>query len=498
MSKKQIKFSYILITIIIVFFSVVFIKISTQSHKIIGTTMSLQRVTINGLLTTNAYLSIPITTTSNKYIYVNALIDINLDNKWETYESANGTQEEWVIKNMAIRITPDVINTFSFQLNDLEAEKNKDLPIKIILTQKSLETWQGEDLTKSVTKVATITQIYSNDIGHLYTPSDIQGSAGVDWNLWRETKDLFAAYIDSSDPDYASFRNNVPDISQRTNECAPTAAANSYIWLAKQYDFSNALKEDAFELIDEFKNDMRWGIFHGVYMHSDYLTGMNNFNQRNNLSVITYPLSEPFEKELYPLLTKAIENSQDVILDLEYKNPQGYRSGGHVITLIGTKEEDDEQFIFIHDPLSPSPQLDVYKIKDNEIIDYRYGKKTYIRYAFSDHFYKKTKESISIKPNIIKYNIRNASRKPVLGNINIKLNNQNLNWKIPKDLANYFIFSQNQGQGNTKVTISLNPEYRRYYYKYLANQTKTIAILLYDEENENIINVNYFKLQESR
>ena len=105
-------------------------------------------------------------------------------------------------------------------------------------------------------------------------------------------------------------------------------------------------------------------------------------------------------------MTKAIIDNKDVILDLEYQNRNKKRTGGHVITLIGTEKKDDQKFIYIHDPLSPSPQLDVYKLLDNnKIEDYRYSKNAFIRLALADAYIKESPYKINISTEKINYKI---------------------------------------------------------------------------------------------
>ena len=464
--KKYLK-NYIIVFIIVLFLSLIIFKLNSPSDRIIGKVVNVKRTSVNNVITGNASISIPLTGDINTSVYVNVLIDLNQNYKWAPYITTNElVQEEWIVRNMATKLTTEQINNFSFNLNDINISLKKNLNALIMVSEFPVDDWKGEKLKGALIKNVVVKKIYHQDIENAYSLEDVEGSG---WSLKTKSKNT----------DLAVFRTNVPDIDQETNECAIASTANSYIWLADNFYFSKELPNNK-ALFYNLKNHTKWGLDHGVYMKTDYLHGLNTFNEKYKLPIISYPLSTPFDKNLFDIMLKELILERDITIDLEVRNSSNRRIGGHVVTLIGLQKRDDEKFIYIHDPLTTGKEIDIYKILDNnKIVNYIYNDNTYLRLGFADAFIHDFDYKSGTIQKEFTVNFNEIKKIPYkIGELKIITNNDNHYWKIFKnDFSDILNIPVDNGIGSNKIDIYLNKIYQKEF-------EENITVLFMNEKEQ--------------
>lgn len=172
------------------------------------------------------------------------------------------------------------------------------------------------------------------------------------------------------EPVIAQREADVPDLQQRTDECAPTAAANSLISLAKEHGQDGRLPADSLTMIDELKGEMRWTPADGV-VPDNFIVGKNRWAIQKGLPITTALVGNTRGKGTIDALAAALSAGGAGELRLRFGAPVGnggYRmGGGHLVTIVGVTKNDFGTFIDINDPLTPSG-TDTYKLDANGML----------------------------------------------------------------------------------------------------------------------------------
>lgn len=403
--------------------------------SLIGQDAVLRRVVFGGEKSENAYLSLSYTADSQKYLFVNVVVDLNKDGKFADYQINGNTQKEWVVQNVSTRVFAGEGVNYDFQLTDLGVDSQKNFPVQMILTKKSIKAWQGNKLRGSAHQTTNVTSIETDDIRSRFSPSpEIGGKTGF-WGdlstpvfaqdqtsissppingedlqkeLEEQTKNAILKRLNPlngspaptpTEPTVATlgkefdvFNSDIPDITQGKSECAPTSIANSMLWLAKKKNFSDKMPKTQAELINELKGDLKWGIDHGVY-DEDLITGKKAFAARHNIPIEVHRVAaKDYDTNIVAKIAQELQKGQDVEIGIEYWKKQADGKwkvvGGHWVTAVGARgTRDGNQTIDIHDPASPGPSsLDSYKVDDTKIINYRYRGDAiaFIQYAVAE------------------------------------------------------------------------------------------------------------------
>lgn len=173
-------------------------------------------------------------------------------------------------------------------------------------------------------------------------------------------------------PDSGNYRfSDTPDLTQREEECAPTAAANSLISLAKEHGQDNKLPADSLTMIDELKGDMRWNPENGV-LPDDFVAGKNLWAAKKGLPIKTEKVGNQTGTTTLDALSAALRNGGAAELRIAFAVPVrgGYKVvGGHLVTVVGVHVVNGKTYVDIHDPKSPSG-VDTHLIQGNQLADY--------------------------------------------------------------------------------------------------------------------------------
>ncbi|MCC6405483.1 MAG: hypothetical protein IT405_03820 [Candidatus Yanofskybacteria bacterium] len=173
-------------------------------------------------------------------------------------------------------------------------------------------------------------------------------------------------------PDSGSYRfADTPDLVQRIAECAPTAAANSLISLAREHGQDGKLPADSLTMIDELKGDMRWTPENGV-LPDDFVAGKNLWAAKKGLPIKTEKVGNQNGTTTLEALARGLQAGKAAELRLAFAEPVrgGYKVvGGHLVTVVGVHAVDGKTYIDIHDPKSPSG-VDTHRVEGNRLTDY--------------------------------------------------------------------------------------------------------------------------------
>jgi hypothetical protein len=379
--RKYILIAAAVIIVIIIF--VFFLRGSDQA--LVGDEIQMTRLVANGEATSAGFLTVPFSADSDDYDFINVAVDLNNDGAIKSYQADGQTQEEWLVNNMYAKVSAENKNSYSIIIPDKSFDSQTDLPVYIILSEDELSAWSGEKVSGGVFKKTALSKIGKTDYGAYYTP-DLTGerAGGFPMDI-VVLKEALAA--DPAD----EYRNDVPDIDQAHNECVPTSIANSLLWLADKYKFTDKMPNggDA-DLIAELKQDLRWN--DGGVLYDDVVPGIKTFIKRHKLLLEAHLVAENFDSQILSKISAELKKGQDVEGWLVYRKnlPDGSSIGGgaHMVTIVGVwTSPKGTKFIGINDPLSQgSDATDIYKVDGNKIVQYGFeaGFGTYLRSAFAE------------------------------------------------------------------------------------------------------------------
>jgi hypothetical protein len=299
----------------------------------------------------------------------NAYIDLNRDRRFSS--------EEWLVQNMPASISEsmELPNTYYFSLGSA-ADFPDRVAVALNLTESAIEP---EEI--AVSDWLKTEAIYEKwDIGPILTENSRRLTLGFLPEAKAQDKSSKekaeiktaakkAAYKNQSGSYTAYEYKGLPDIQQAKNECAPTSAANSLIWLSRMYGFEIP---DAQYIISELKKTMKW---------KQQGVEPENFEpgKRAFIEALKLPLEVHAVKPDFGELLKEIQKGQDVeiLIDLVGITDNKLKAR-HAVTLAGAayfaneKGEQTFQSLTFHDPATKSSK-DVYQLKGNQILGYPLG-----------------------------------------------------------------------------------------------------------------------------
>ena len=159
---------------------------------------------------------------------------------------------------------------------------------------------------------------------------------------------------------------DMPDLAGPGDRCAPVAAADSLIAMAKQHGADAKLPAMPDTVIAELSDDMQWSPARGVSAPA-FVAGANLWSQKKGLPIRTTMVGAANGNGTL----SAVATASSAQLELVWRDASGMRVGAHAVALERVQLMDGAQYLFIRDPLSP-PGVDVYRINGTEIVDYPY------------------------------------------------------------------------------------------------------------------------------
>ncbi len=412
---KNKKYLPILIAVFVVVIGVLFLFRGGSAPALIGTEVNMTRLVRGSEVSPNGFFSVPFLKDSEEYTFINIAVDLNKDGAIGPYIVGGETQEEWLVKNMRARVSKNVANSYSILIPDKTIEERSDFPAYIALAKSRLDSWDGRSAPGGLLKEAKISSLGSMDYGPYYSPDPEglrDGGFSFDWltpgyafadNSVPDVPPGLSAGVLTAETSFDVFHPGVPDINQETNECVPTAVANSLLWLADKNNFTDKMPTGGNAgLISELKNDMKWdntGVF-----PENILPGLNAFKSRHKIPIEAHRVGSLFDLGIVSKIAGELMKGQDVEVGMEfgvYAADGSYRRvGGHVVTAVGAWAAGGSVFLGIHDPLSHGrDSLDMYEINGTRVINYGlHGGPSYvytnIKYAIAESPKADTRQSV--------------------------------------------------------------------------------------------------------
>ncbi len=362
---------------------------SPISGSVIGDGITLYRTTLAGLPTSHAFVYVPFTGKAEHSV-ANAALDINGDGTYAAYETSAGKQEEWIIVNDFADAVPEEASRLAFTVVDPDFGAK---PMKGIFVMTSGDLPLGTWPVKTVSK-EKYTKEFDMDSVVLEPRDENRANMGKDiatgFPALLTTETAFAQAPapagPAAGPDNYAKHDGVYDQDQRWNECAPTAVANSFRWLADKYGVRPHMPRGGVDdLVDELKGDLKWS--DGVW-HENIITGKSAFIARHHLPFEAHQIGNADDPDLLQKINAEIKKGQAVEVWLSFENASGTPMGAHLATVAGAGQQNGKNIITLTDPDTGSPNgrgsRDVYRVNPtNYLPAYAPGLKTFITYAYA-------------------------------------------------------------------------------------------------------------------
>ena len=286
--------------------------------------------------------------------YVNAVIDLDGNGTVNDYEIDNGVQQEWVVRNIPIPMSDDVLSDprFSvwFDMSDMSIPLTTQKTCAVIITEEPVSLELPEELSDLKEWARSSVKISNSNWGTQESVGQVQGNPRQGFSS-RPGKTLPSVHSAHGARSFA-----VPDIAQRSNECGPTSAANTLLWLSREHKFSHLLplksdgSLDTSRLILDLMKSMS-GSTHRPYRGlkgNQMFTGLKAYAQEKNLPLVIGGGSARDHSradQALGFLSRHISNNEGVELLVWLAD-----GGGHWVTVTGFARSEGRAFLYVHDP----------------------------------------------------------------------------------------------------------------------------------------------------
>ena len=386
-----------------------------HADPMLGDSVDIVAETSGGIPTGKAYFTLGFVKDLQDRRFVNVVVDLNGDGAWAAYPAGQAGQAEWVAQNMSAHVAPTEQYSFVFDIVDVSALSRRDFKARVIVTDRPIGVqseaagWDGGvPADRLASADFTVGRVRTFEVDDVMTPDpDGLGSTGAAlaaaFPLHALLFDMFPKAIaatpvpsrlkDATITD-SVYHAGVPHISQGHNECIPTSAATSLLWLANKYNFRDRMPASQADLIAELKTAFKWTRRSGVFVAKTkesptgegYLEGMGKFVRDRGLPIEVHQFGGRFDDNIFPQIVAELKKGQDVNLDLEYQNPAtGNRVAGHGVTVVGGwATSTGTTYLDIRDPASAGTGVSSYLVEGSNLVGFRRPLRVFIRFAFAE------------------------------------------------------------------------------------------------------------------
>jgi hypothetical protein len=266
----------------------------------------------------------------------------------------------WVIANMGIPASSDITTPFTgsrfFSLADLVESGN---PLLSLEYQIQLSTEQLENPPSG----GSFTPVVVRD--GLYNPGSGAGEGGgLPFTPLPGPPPVPRPPTPPVEPAKKTkpFRVDVPDVVEDINECGPASVTRSLLWLHNNKAINLGDKADPNKLKQEFKLASNWTRDDGVPSYKDFLNGkikvtkglkvVNKVMVRRPSSVPAGDYNTPDGKVVnrgdnptFQFIRNEIDANEDIEICVGWLDPNGVRTGGHYMTVIGYDDRTKEIWV---------------------------------------------------------------------------------------------------------------------------------------------------------
>lgn len=362
---------------------------------LLGEGIAIYRTTIAEVPTSQGFMHIPFTGSSERYTVINIALDVNGDGAYAAYETTAGTQEEWIIMNEFPDIS-GMANRLPFTIIDPQFGTKPASGIAVISTELFEEdAWPAEIAAgETEEKAFTVAEVIleARDKNRENDPTG-ERATGFPALTFAETAHAQAAPPPAPAPVPAQ-QNAGPyarhetayDQDQRYNECGPTSVTNSFRMLAKKYGLEDRIPAEPTDITDELKSDLDWN--DGV-RHDNMIKGKQSFINRHRLPFEAHQIGSKDDPELLKKIRDEIAKGQAVEAWIEFQNASGTIVGAHLVTVVGAGFQNGRNVITITDPDTASGggggSRDLYRVNPtNYMPQYGWdGVSAFLTYAYA-------------------------------------------------------------------------------------------------------------------
>ncbi len=286
--------------------------------------------------------------------YVNAVIDLDGSGTVDDYEIDDGVQQEWVVRNVPIPMSDDVLSDprFSvwFDMSDMSIKLTAQKSCAVIITEEPISLELPKELSDLNEWAKSSVTISNSNWGTQESVGQVQENPRQGFSS-RPGKTPPSAHSANAAPSFA-----VPDIAQRSNECGPTSAANTLLWLSCEHKFRHLLplksdgSLDTSRLILDLMKSMS-GTTHRPYRGlkgNQMFNGLKAYAQEKSLPVVIgggNAGDHSRADQALGFISRHISKNEGVELLVWLAD-----GGGHWVTVTGFARSEGRAFLFVHDP----------------------------------------------------------------------------------------------------------------------------------------------------
>ena len=379
-----------------------FLVAKTSDGSIIGDGVTMYRIAFEEH-TDQVQLHIPYDTDKSNdefaKTFINIGIDLNGDGVIASYTFDGGTQEEWLVRNMLPDVYDGQANRFTMLVPDRSVDMHDVVTATAVFSADRFpgDSWPDSLPDGSSTEEIKITDFAVNDFGVNITPDPegvkLTGAPSRDVLLASTRRIAYqlpheGANTSTGEPRPNAFnvsQQGVRDKDQEHNECGPTAAFNSFEWLAGQHNLDDLIPSSDEVLIDELKGDMQWD--NGV-SPGNTLPGLQEFITRRGLPLEAHQVGGANDPDIVWKIYEELKKGQSVVVSIQFfkVNEDGTEknTGAHLVTATGAAGVDGDRLLTFHDPGDrDATSRDIYQMDKNEIKSFWHPDRARIRAAYA-------------------------------------------------------------------------------------------------------------------
>lgn len=406
MNKKILVGGLVLLIIIIIAF---FLNRGQTPENVIDTeAVTLYRIAFNEEITDAGHLHIPFSADAADYAFVNVAIDLNGNGAIADYEVDGILQTEWLVRDMRANITANHANRYSIDIPDHSLANKLPVHATAVFSKEPLHDNEDgaffvpekhvivETFTISAIEIDNLGAKFSSDETGLNETGPGSGIFSIPVVHAQKAGDpgYGSEYGTFPDPNtvpdgFIAEAKGMPDLDQAYNECAPTAIANSFRWLAKTNGFENRIPESDQALIDEIKGYTEWtqtGVKPG-----NALVGKQAFIEARGLPLEAHIIADQQNPQyMFYKIYQEMAKGQAVELSIQFWDENDRPDGAHLVTVQEVfRAKSGKQWITINDPgtdaRNDKKSGDVYRFDNNgnEITGYLSKGRATVRYAIA-------------------------------------------------------------------------------------------------------------------
>jgi len=334
------KKTYIIGVVVIVIIGLVFIlktNKSPQDKQLVGETLLVSSFTSGGVETGKVLLQVPFVRTLETSRQISIAVDTDQDGSY--------SPNEYLVTDFPVRPRENWRSGY-YAASGTTIDNGMQAQVTI----------DGKDYKAKVqTKVVEVGALF--DLASVTDPENSMKG----WGVSQAKADSHVIEI---------TQDGVPDLNQRTGECAPTSAANSLISLVNRNGGDDLVAGDPQDFIENLKRHMNWTPENGV-LPDDFVAGKNRWAAAAGVPIMTTKVGDTHGLTTIDAIREALQNGDAVELRLKFANSAGTQLvGGHMVTVVGIHQSDGQTYLEINDPGTPNSGTETVEVINNQITNY--------------------------------------------------------------------------------------------------------------------------------